>query len=288
MKVSFLRFLLISAPIFIILFLQWKPIINIYLGPRWSQSVEYSRYYIIFIFFQFLSSPFSFIFILKKKLQTSLLINLLLLISITISFAISYFAGFSPQKYATCFHYGLLHIIFIDIIRFFQIFKRKHLIMRVAVIVDNYPNSDNLYANGFIHQRVKEYNKHFDCVVLNANTETDYIYDNVVVKSARDINEITTILSVERYDKIIVHFIKWWIIDYLIRINELPTLVWVHGYETLSWSRYHFLFKLTSFFNPQFYRYYVFSNIRQRYFVRKLINHLIKTLVSHLFLFQNG
>ena len=149
--------------------------------------------------------------------------------------------------------------------------------MRIAVIVDNYLTANDLYANGFIHQRIKEYNKRFECTVLSSNTDIDYIYEGVEIKSAKDLQAIRNILNAEQFDKIIVHFVKWWLIDYLIYENRLPTLIWVHGYETLSWLRYHFSFKPASFLRPSFYIDFIFYNLKQRYYVRKLIRQSNKS-----------
>ena len=113
MKTSFHRFLLVSLPVFIALYFFIDPLINIYLGNKWMPSVEYSRYFIVFIFFQFMSSPFSFVFILKKKLQHSLIINLLLLLGISMSFGISYFYDFSPRMTLASFVvvYSLFYLL---------------------------------------------------------------------------------------------------------------------------------------------------------------------------------
>ncbi len=141
--------------------------------------------------------------------------------------------------------------------------------MRILVIDDNYPSDNNLYGDVFAHVRVKEYLKYFEevCVAANINTPgNDYNYEGVEVKAVNSITGLKKLVSEYNPDKILIHFATIPIIQEIVFQFDKPYLIWVHGYEALSWHRR--LFNLSNV--TQFIKYIKGNIIQLRYF-KKLI-----------------
>lgn len=125
---------------------------------------------------------------------------------------------------------------------------------KYAVIVPNYPSEQNPAIMNFVHKRVKAYKKSgLNVTVLVPSTDMearDYegvpvIYGNVQYLKER--------IKSERYDKFLIHFLDRTATEL---VENAPCIVWVHGYEALSWKRR--LFNL----NYKFLR-YIILNIKQ-------------------------
>lgn len=141
--------------------------------------------------------------------------------------------------------------------------------MRILVIDDNYPSDDNLYGDVFAHVRVKEYLKHFEEVCVAANMSIpgkDYYYEGVQVKAVNSMAGLKKLVVEYNPDKILIHFATVPIIQEIVFQFDKPYLIWVHGYEALSWRRR--LFNLTNV--SQFLKYIKGNIIQLRHF-KKLI-----------------
>lgn len=89
----------------------------------------------------------------------------------------------------------------------------------VLVITPSYPSSVNLYACGFVHSRVQEYEKAglkvTVAVIGNYWYQTQYNIDNINVFQG-SYQDLKTILSLKKYKTILVHFID----EYLMQIFD--------------------------------------------------------------------
>lgn len=89
----------------------------------------------------------------------------------------------------------------------------------VLVITPSYPSSVNLYACGFVHSRVQEYEKAglkvTVAVIGNFWYQTQYNIDNINVFQG-SYQDLKTILSLKKYKTILVHFID----EYLMQIFD--------------------------------------------------------------------
>lgn len=143
--------------------------------------------------------------------------------------------------------------------------------MRILIIDDAYPSDENLYGDVFAHVRVKEYLKNFDEVLVAANIEgnkEDYVYEGVRVKSVNSIEGLKQLIVDYNPDKILIHFATSSIIKEIVFKFNKPYLIWVHGYEALSWHR-----RLFNFTNVSHFIKYIKGNIIQLRNFKKLINY---------------
>lgn len=115
------------------------------------------------------------------------------------------------------------------------------------LVANTYPSDKALYRNGFLHRRVKAYQKHGEHVsvfylhppVKKAYT---YMHDGVQVHvgASRDLEDH---LQKLKYAKILVHFASP---DMILPIKKVspstPVIVWVHGFEAEAWHRRWFNF----------------------------------------------
>lgn len=149
--------------------------------------------------------------------------------------------------------------------------------MKIIVIDENYPNIDNLYGDVFVHVRVKEYlNKGLDVKVIahfNSEKAIDYKYEGVDVLCPTSIIEINKILEDINPDAILIHFATLDIIKTVIFFHKhRKFLVWVHGFEALSFFRRRFNYDFTKVGSIINFLRYGKSNIRQLFWFRKLIS----------------
>ncbi|ERJ57720.1 glycosyltransferase family 4 protein [Sphingobacterium paucimobilis] len=141
--------------------------------------------------------------------------------------------------------------------------------MRILIIDDGYPSEENLYGDVFAHVRVKEYLKYFDEVLVAANITSpreDYTYEGVEVKAVNSIDGLKKLINEYNPDKILIHFATYPIIREIIFCFNKPYIIWVHGYEALSWRR-----RLFNFDKKLAFLKYIKNNVIQLYFFKKLI-----------------
>jgi len=115
--------------------------------------------------------------------------------------------------------------------------KNKYLILANA-----YPHPGNLYQNGFVHRRVKAYQKHgidIEVFVLSSNytVNENYDYDGVSVVRGNT-SELYSYLSSNTFDKVLIHFVTKNMIETIKKCTpNTPIIIWIHGYEAETWHR---------------------------------------------------
>lgn len=123
--------------------------------------------------------------------------------------------------------------------------------MKIMVCaLHGYPSPTDIYRSGFIHQRVLGYKKAgHECIVFsNSHEEKEYDYEGVKVYQ-RALAGFSTIYNLVRPDILFVHFIGPEYIRWMEENNiPIPQVVWIHGFEALSWRRRLFNFSLSKAF----------------------------------------
>lgn len=135
---------------------------------------------------------------------------------------------------------------------------------RVLILTPNYPSEERKYSNAFIHRRAKLYlESNIDVLVaIPGNKDTRYVYEDVSVQIMNP-HSLRMALESGLFDKLFIHFLEFGIIRKLLRIKpSIPIVVFVHGYEALSWRRRIFKFNSIRFFG------YIIKNIIQLHYFR--------------------
>lgn len=108
------------------------------------------------------------------------------------------------------------------------------------LLINHYPNYDDLYRNGFVHSRVIAYRQRgvsIDIFRLRPGGVTSYHeFQNVDVVTAGE-NALRKALDSGHYKRVLVHFLSREMWNVLERYPTLPCLAWVHGAEIHSWHR---------------------------------------------------
>lgn len=146
-----------------------------------------------------------------------------------------------------------------------------------------YPSPTDLYNSGFVHVRALAYKKAgFEVKVFVPSFKTDegykYNFEGIDVevgnKSALD----NTIKDYQP-QRLLIHFINVDMMNYLqARRFDIPSVIWVHGYEALSWYRIFFEYK-----NVKQFSYLILTNVRQLFFLRKFVSRVKKKDVLFIF-----
>ena len=141
----------------------------------------------------------------------------------------------------------------------------------LVLLTNNYPSKDNIYANGFVHSRVKYYLDDFDVTVIiwsqkQKEERVEYVYENVSVVRIRNQNEICKLIGQINPFSIAIHFVETWMFDKVIKPTSCPITIWVHGVEALGWYR-----RLFNKYTPRELFGYIFRNTFQLYYLSKII-----------------
>ena len=151
----------------------------------------------------------------------------------------------------------------------------------ILLITPLYPSMDNLYACGFVHSRVKEYQKsglNVDVACINdSNVMSHYQIEDVDVYKA-DYSQMRSIIMSKRYDAILVHFFDEKYAYYLDTsyIEDIPIIFWNHGADILYWDSKEFY---TPYFENEYeipYELKVKYNLRDKYIDKFLKKDNIK------------
>lgn len=134
--------------------------------------------------------------------------------------------------------------------------------MDFCLITNGYPNKKNIYSNGFIHSRVREYKarglKGF-IIVLNKKFSYTYNYEDICVYILSKKNAVELLIS-SNPSKVLIHFINKEIFDVVKLANRIKdTIVWIHGTEALSWKRRTFNISLNPLRTLSFLKYIIFN-----------------------------
>ncbi|MFP3470973.1 hypothetical protein R0J90_13105, partial [Micrococcus sp. SIMBA_144] len=116
------------------------------------------------------------------------------------------------------------------------------LMERYLMICNAYPTQDKVYANGFLHRRVKAYRTYdidIDVIVITTKVMRDKFYDGVHIKYM-DEHQIASYLKEEHYSTVLFHFINPKMFQGIKQLpkENLPNIVvWLHGFEAEAWHR---------------------------------------------------
>lgn len=165
--------------------------------------------------------------------------------------------------------------------------------MKLLVIDKDYPSSQNLYGDVFAHVRVKEYLRNDYEVIVIAHYDNreiqDYVYEGVNVVCPNNFFELNRAISEYGPDKILIHFATFDIIkNVVLKNNGYRYLIWVHGYEALSFIRRRFNYNLRNLKSLYHFYSYGKNNIRQLLIFRKLIRSSNKRIVDIDFIFVSN
>ena len=111
------------------------------------------------------------------------------------------------------------------------------------VLTNNYPSSENLYSNMFVHRRVINYVENginVDVFVLpHIKDKKEYFFEGIKVLCGNK-EQLKVIINSGKYSTILIHFIIPEMIDVFEQAKLKPKLIiWFHGAEALSeWRRY--------------------------------------------------
>jgi L-malate glycosyltransferase len=134
-----------------------------------------------------------------------------------------------------------------------------------------YPSPTDLYNSGFIHIRALAYKKAgYEVKVFVPNFKNNsvdrYNFEGIDVEVGNR-SALDNILREYHPDRLLIHFINVDIMNYLASIKfSIPSVIWIHGYEALSWHRIFFEYK-----NLKQFSYLILTNIRQLYKLRDFV-----------------
>ena len=118
---------------------------------------------------------------------------------------------------------------------------------RYLVLTNAYPSENQLYRNGFVHRRVKAYQKRglkVQVFVLSPiyKEAENYHFDGVYV--SRGNKEIFEQFLLENnFKKTLIHFVSVDMIDVIRKLKpRMPLIIWIHGFEAEAWHRRWFNF----------------------------------------------
>ncbi|MBT2813526.1 glycosyltransferase family 4 protein [Staphylococcus coagulans] len=115
--------------------------------------------------------------------------------------------------------------------------------MGYLLITNAYPNKDKIYANAFIHRRVKGYlarGLDVTVVVFTTKIKRDEYFDGVKIMYM-DEAQLYNHLLYYHYEKLLFHFINYKMFNAVERLKVKPNvIVWLHGFEAEAWyTRYY-------------------------------------------------
>ena len=118
---------------------------------------------------------------------------------------------------------------------------------KYLVLTNHYPSYEDLYRNGFVHSRVKEYQKsgiEVDIFRLRLGENLSYHeFQNIDVTTGSK-EALHKMLSSGKYKKVLVHFLDedmWQVLQEF--IDDIDVIVWIHGSEIQPWYRRDFNYK---------------------------------------------
>jgi glycosyltransferase involved in cell wall biosynthesis len=160
--------------------------------------------------------------------------------------------------------------------------------MKVLVLTSTYPSSEQIYAMGFIHARIKYYQK--NGIEVSFSCKAPYSYDGV------NIFPNSSLIEASKYDAIIAHApnLKHHIRFLLPKINQIKKLFFIfHGHEVLHLNRYapdpFPLLKSKSYFLKKIIR-QIYDSIKifiMRKFIASNINKNLRLIFVSKWLYRN-
>lgn len=143
---------------------------------------------------------------------------------------------------------------------------------KLVVLSADYPGSDYLYGDVFVHTRLKEYVKFCKVEVVGFNPHLthvrDYTYEGINAFITYDLESFKQKIVSSEPDVIVGHLIRCEYFTFLLSLNK-PIVVFLHGYEALSWRRRLFNYNAISSF--KYFAIYAWNNIVQLKALRKFV-----------------
>lgn len=111
----------------------------------------------------------------------------------------------------------------------------------ILVVTPSYPTEDNKYFGGFVHSRVKAYQRagiKFDLVCAHSYPDTCRYHFEGADVTRTDFMGLRHILTCKKYKTILMHFFddRYAQILDACDLSETNLFLWVHGPETLYWD----------------------------------------------------
>jgi L-malate glycosyltransferase len=146
--------------------------------------------------------------------------------------------------------------------------------MKLLILDENYPHTENLMGDVFVHVRAKEYAKKHEVKVFSFFHQPMSIeYEGIEIEMFNKVEQIVDAIKAFNPDKVLVHFYQSWMLEAVIKKIDVAVIIWVHGYEALGW--YRRLFNYT-WYSPVLLN-YIKKNTFQQYQFRKMIKYANKT-----------
>jgi glycosyltransferase involved in cell wall biosynthesis len=146
--------------------------------------------------------------------------------------------------------------------------------MRLLILDENYPHQENLMGDVFVHVRAKEYAKHHEVKAFSFfHKPFSLVYEGISLDAYNDVESLVEAIRDYNPDKILIHFYQSWMLEKVIKVFNVPVVIWVHGYEALGWYRRLFNYTL---YSPVLLN-YIYSNTKQQLQFRKLIKYANET-----------
>ncbi len=111
--------------------------------------------------------------------------------------------------------------------------------MRILVLTQEYPSTNFIYKNHYVHTRLKTYiNEGHSVIVLSFSEKNEYVFENINVKSRKKFKES---FSVSEFDVVIVHAPNLRNHFRFLLLNNLykKVVFVIHGHEVLKRSNYY-------------------------------------------------
>jgi L-malate glycosyltransferase len=146
--------------------------------------------------------------------------------------------------------------------------------MKLLILDENYPHLDNLMGDVFVHVRAKEYAKEHELKVFTFfHSPRKLIYEGIEIEMFSEQEKLVEAIKFFNPDKILIHFYQHWMLEKVVKVLNIPVIIWVHGYEALGW--YRRLFNYT-WYSPVLLN-YIKKNTYQQYQFRKMIHFANQT-----------
>ncbi len=155
--------------------------------------------------------------------------------------------------------------------------------LRLIVLDDNYPSEKNLYGDVFVHTRLKEYARNYQCTVCSLQHKESYEYEGIQVLAFPNSADLRAFLDIEKPDALLVHFANKTFIEDIILPSHLPTVVWVHGYEVLFFLSRWFQLPYATFLPHNFIRAWIRSSRSLDPFRRLVLHSSIQRNIRFVF-----
>jgi glycosyltransferase involved in cell wall biosynthesis len=142
---------------------------------------------------------------------------------------------------------------------------------KLIIYNDDYPDPESKsLGDEFVRERVEAYSRlGWSVSIIGYSKENrSYEYNGINVNKFNDKNLIIKKINENESRVMGVHFCPAWLVRRIDRIGNKKILVWVHGWEALSWYSQYFLIVNGLYFFAK----YVLENSYQLYWYRKLIS----------------